>query len=233
MKLISKTLLFTFLLICFSAFVNAATIHGTVYDLSLNYAEGARVEINTTPKQQIIAKDGTYSFDVANGYYKLEAKLMDSGRLIASEEEEFLVRGRGDFIVDFILFPAFEEEDDITQNLDIIFPESNGNGLSFFWVVLIIIAIIIVALLFKYLSNKKDKKNTVQNVSDKKPDESDLDNLIKIIKEQDGRTTQKDIRKQIPLSEAKISLMIAELEHKGIIEKIKKGRGNIIILRKK
>ena len=60
----------------------------------------------------------------------------------------------------------------------------------------------------------------------------DLNDVIDIIKKEGGRTTQKDIRKQIPLSEAKISLMIAELEHKGVIEKIKKGRGNIIILKK-
>ncbi len=63
--------------------------------------------------------------------------------------------------------------------------------------------------------------------------DNDLEQLTKIIKQEGGRTTQKDIRKQIPLSEAKISLMITELEHKGVIEKIKKGRGNIIILKKK
>ena len=34
------------------------------------------------------------------------------------------------------------------------------------------------------------------------------------------------------MSEAKISLMIAELEHKGLVEKIKKGRGNIVVLKK-
>ena len=56
--------------------------------------------------------------------------------------------------------------------------------------------------------------------------------ILKILIQEGGRTTQKGIRKQIQLSEAKISLMIAELEHKGIIEKIKKGRGNIIILKK-
>ena len=61
---------------------------------------------------------------------------------------------------------------------------------------------------------------------------NDLDALIKIIKQEGGRATQKDIRKNMPLSEAKISLMIAELQHKGTIEKIKKGRGNIIILKK-
>ncbi|PIU72321.1 hypothetical protein COS79_03525, partial [Candidatus Woesearchaeota archaeon CG06_land_8_20_14_3_00_33_13] len=59
------------------------------------------------------------------------------------------------------------------------------------------------------------------------------DGIIKIIKDNKGRVTQKEIRKQIPLSEAKISLMITELEDKGIVKRIKKGRGNIIILSKK
>ena len=53
-----------------------------------------------------------------------------------------------------------------------------------------------------------------------------------MLKEEGGRATQKAKRKEIQLSEAKISLMIEELEHKGIVEKIKKGRGNIIILKK-
>ena len=60
-----------------------------------------------------------------------------------------------------------------------------------------------------------------------------MNTIIRIIKENKGRITQKDIRKQIPLSEAKISLMITELEDKGIVKRIKKGRGNIIILSKK
>ena len=59
----------------------------------------------------------------------------------------------------------------------------------------------------------------------------ELQQVIEFIKTQEGRTTQKDIRKQFPLSEAKISLMIADLENRKIVEKIKKGRGNIIILK--
>lgn len=58
-----------------------------------------------------------------------------------------------------------------------------------------------------------------------------LVSVLKIIKKS-KRITQKDIRKQVPLSEAKISLIVSELEHKGIIEKIKKGRGNILVLKK-
>jgi len=50
------------------------------------------------------------------------------------------------------------------------------------------------------------------------------------LKKEGGRMTQKEIRKHINLSEAKISLVIAELEDSGKIKKIKKGRGNILIL---
>ena len=51
------------------------------------------------------------------------------------------------------------------------------------------------------------------------------------MKQKHKRTTQKEIRKIIPLSEAKISLMITDLESRDLIKKVKKGRGNIIILK--
>ena len=56
------------------------------------------------------------------------------------------------------------------------------------------------------------------------------DKILTMLKEH-KRLTQKEIRKDIPLSEAKISLIISEMEHKGLVEKIKKGRGNIIVLK--
>jgi uncharacterized membrane protein len=45
-----------------------------------------------------------------------------------------------------------------------------------------------------------------------------------------GRITQLDLRKALPYSEAKVSLMITDLENRGIVKKIKKGRGNVLIL---
>ena len=62
----------------------------------------------------------------------------------------------------------------------------------------------------------------------------ELKKIIDVLKEHGGRATQKDIRKKYPsLSEAKISLMITELQHKDIVQKVKKGRGNIIWLKRK
>jgi uncharacterized membrane protein len=56
-----------------------------------------------------------------------------------------------------------------------------------------------------------------------------LNQVFNLIKKE-KRITQKDIRKNFDLSEAKISLIISELEDKKLIKKIKKGRGNIIII---
>ncbi len=81
-----------------------------------------------------------------------------------------------------------------------------------------------------------EESQKISNVTQIPPNaislDSDLQQVIAIIHSQDGRTTQKDIRKQLPWSEGKVSLMISELESKGLIEKIKKGRGNIIVLKK-
>jgi len=75
-----------------------------------------------------------------------------------------------------------------------------------------------------------DNSDEEQKVAKPLSSGSDLKDLMDFIRKEEGRTTQKDIRRQFPLSEAKISLMIAELEDKGLIKKIKKGRGNIIVL---
>ncbi len=57
----------------------------------------------------------------------------------------------------------------------------------------------------------------------------DLKELYDIILKKGGRITQKDLRKEVIYGEAKVSLMIADLEDRGLIKKIKKGRSNIII----
>ncbi|MBI4441409.1 hypothetical protein HY639_04530 [Candidatus Woesearchaeota archaeon] len=83
----------------------------------------------------------------------------------------------------------------------------------------------------KTLQQEPQKENPPELGEQKQEQKDELQEIIDYIKAADGRMTQKDLRKKFPSSEAKISLMLAELEHRGLIEKIKKGRGNIIILR--
>ena len=200
-----------------------ATIYCTIYDYSLEKAKDARVEINTEPKQLYISKNGSYAFNVPNCEYAIEAKQYIGSLLKASAAENITIKDNGVYVLDLVLFPAIGEGE-LEEDIDINdpFEERKLNTA-------IILASIILIILF-FVAYTKSKSKAKAN--DKKQEDYDLERVIKILKEEGGRTTQKAIRKEIPLSEAKISLMIAELEHKGIVEKIKKGRGNIIILKK-
>jgi len=64
---------------------------------------------------------------------------------------------------------------------------------------------------------------------DKLPE--DLKEIIEILEKLGGRMTQIDLRGRLNCSEAKVSLMITDLEDRGLVRKVKKGRGNIILLR--
>jgi len=77
------------------------------------------------------------------------------------------------------------------------------------------------------------------NHEDKKADEKILeeekdpkDKIYEFIKQKGGRVTQREIRNNFPVSQATISLILTELENDGKLKKIKRGKGNIIILNK-
>ena len=211
-----KKLLFliTFLLIL--PITQAAIIHGNIYDIELNTAKDTILRINTIPEQTFVAKDGSYSFTVSEGKYTITA-IYESNYKKYSISQQIQVVDEGDYILDLILFPDLSEEQDILdQDIDLENPYQEK--ISYLWYVGFILIIVIITILFKL---QKPKPKEEDDITKK---------VLKFIKDNGGRTTQKDIRKKFPMSEAKISLVITELEHKNKIKKIKKGRGNIIIL---
>lgn len=225
-----KKLIFLLALLLFSQIVLAVTIHGTVYSPYLEKLEGAIVLINTSPKQTYVAINGEYSFNVPAGSYKIEAVSREDENLYFLEQN-ITVTSEGDYVVDLILFSDFSDMEEI--GLDIDLPEIEKSGPDYKPLVLVIIAALAIAFYGYRWYKKKYKKPEPEKPKTKEPAEitADLKKLIEFIIEHDNRVTQKDIRKEFPLSEAKISLMLAELESKGKIQKIKKGRGNIIILK--
>ncbi len=207
----------------------AAQLHGTIYDLSLDKVSGVVVELNTVPQQRIISTDGTYSFNVNPGNYKITAKQVAQNLTLAKAEEKIQIVNEGDYNLDLFLYPSFEEEESLLNSTGINIDDGTTKKLFLPLLVLVIIllAALISLIIFVYLKlNKRPAQTSIQAIDD------DLEKVIQIIKSEGGRATQKEIRKQLPLSEAKVSLIITELEAKGLIEKIKKGRGNIVILKK-
>ena len=190
--------------------VYASTIHGTVYDLSLKPVKDVIIEVDSQPPQKLVSKDGTYSFSLEKGSYTIKAETISAEKSLV-EERITIVDDNGNYVLDLFTLPEQIEQK----------PE-NPNILWY------IIPAIIIGILILFIFKKKKPKIEIKENEQKR---TDLDNLIKIIKDNGGRITQKELRKHFPLSEAKVSLMITELESKGKIEKIKKGRGNIIILK--
>jgi uncharacterized membrane protein len=131
------------------------------------------------------------------------------------------VKQDGVYRIDLILFPVIESEiiEESQEEIlkDEYFEESN-DYLPLF--ILSIIVLMIIILIFVIRLKKEEKR--LEKADDY------LTKIVNIL-EREKRVTQKQIRKEVPLSEAKISLMISELESEGIVEKIKKGRGNILI----
>jgi uncharacterized membrane protein len=207
--------------------VFGAVIHGTVYDFELNVLSDTIVEINTSPRQQLVAKDGAYSFSVSAGTYSLKARHEKSG---SDVDENISVASEGDYVLDLILLPSFEPDESLIIEEPEIMEEIVKEKPAFQWVLWLLVFIILAFIVYR-MSKKPVRvveKEIIKEVKEVAVAE-ELQKVMDFIEQQDGRTTQKDIRKSFPYSEAKISLMIDELESKGLVKKVKKGRGNVII----
>ncbi len=248
------------LLLVFLVSINvcqAAIIKGEIYDPDLNKMTG-RVEIwvDSYPRQYMVSTDGTYSFFLLVGEYTINAKYEERGRVKYEAEEKIVIRDQGEFIYDIVMHSVVDEEESMFNETTTKTPLFENRGILLFIIIgfVFLVSIVLVVIV---LNKRKKKQEDVINLDTTKVDNvepenpkddqrkddeikreiekeipENLDGVLKVIKQSGGRTTQKDIRKKIPLSEAKISLMITELEHKGIVERIKKGRGNIIIMKK-
>jgi len=222
------SLVFLFLLVSIALVqcINAAEIYGTVYDMSLNPAMDAVIEINSVPKQTKILKDGTYSFTLPIGNYVIKATHVSNYNVYSAEENISIVDD-GRYILDLIVFPDLSEESELLLlgediSLEDIYEEEEQ---AFPWLYIILVIIIMIAVVI-FVKKRKTKEKILEEEIDPK------DKIYEFIKQKGGRVTQREIRKNFPVSQATISLILTELESEGKLKKIKRGKGNIIILQK-
>ena len=223
-----KTIFMLFLFLFFIDIAYAATIHGSVYDMYYDRVDKGVVEVDSTPIQRHVAEFGDYSFTLPAGTYNIKVTYLADNFTKFTDTEKITVVDEGDYVLDLIVFPSFEEEEEIlteTESIEVpdIYVDERDTGVVY---VLLMLLIVVLAFLVYFFLRKKKPYMPKKEVM-----EDDLKKYIDFIKKH-KRLTQKELRKQFPLSEGKISLIVTELEHKGLVEKIKKGRGNIIIWKK-
>ncbi len=212
------------LLLLFPSVIADVIIHGTVYDFALEELPDSVVKISTSPEQVFVAKNASYSFSVPPGDYVLSAKHDKSDSVIS---ENISAISDGVYVLDLILLPSLESEDFLlSREADVPFVEDIVQDKPIAqWLVWIVVFIILAFVVYKISRKQKVAEKIVKEVVVA----DELKGILDFIVKQGNRTTQKEIRREFPFSEAKISLMIDELESKGLVKRIKKGRGNIVL----
>lgn len=214
-------IVFTLLFIAPSVF--GVELKGSIYDENLDVTKNVLVTINTTPEQRILATQGSYSFNLQEGTYSLNAEYASQGRNY-SIEEIITITQEGTFVYDLFLIPGLDEDlfynefDDLPEPPVVDNTETAQNGLKAILFRLVGVAAL---LLFIYLIWKFSRKSVEEF------DELSL-RILRELKNNDNRMTQKELRMRFSESEATISLALSDLESQGKITKIKKGRTNII-----
>ncbi len=242
-------LLFIFLILCSSPVFPASISGSAHYWDTLEPASQMVFSINTTPVQTIVSLEGAYSFTVGPGTYAVSAKKMEKGQVSFEDSSEITVLSDvGEYRIDFILFPSddyFSEELDFSgENEGLV--ELPKEGAPENSSLAIIPALLAGAFLIAFIANRKNSqafskgatKRSPKGKQTKKrlPRESpkgtpkEAEEILRIIREAGGRMSQRDLRKALPYSEAKASLIVSELDARGIVKKYKRGRTNLLVL---
>lgn len=227
-----KKLILVVFLLLITPLVSAAKIQGTIYDFTIQRMPNSIIEINTEPIQRYVSTDGKYSLEVPPGKYTIVAKYPATGETQLGDIEEITIEQEGEFNIDLFLLDDLSDLEEYYDDTDIDPDLLDFSEQRIYWEYYSLIGLLIlIGLIILYTKfSKKTKKETLVIQEEKKEDLKELPKKILEFIEKEERVTQKDLRKKFPYSEAKISLVIAELEHENKIKKIKKGRGNIIII---
>lgn len=221
-----RQLLFLLLVILLSSFCFGATISGDIYSIDLELVDNAVVEVNSVPVQRMVAKNGSYSFNLEPGDYTITAKMISEEEFM-TKENITIVSNDGYYTLDLFLFyelTDYVEDVDITVDKDFNYTSQIVVG-----IVLLVIALFILVIF--YYSNKRERKKYVAVETKKESlDDKIKSDLIHLLKINGNMMTQKNIRKNFDYSESKISLIIKDLEKEGKLHKEKRGTVNYIKL---
>jgi uncharacterized membrane protein len=237
-------------------FSSAAKIYGEIYNIELEPV-GALVKINTTPEQKAFVH-GNYSFDVPPGVYMLEAFSVEKG-VVYSDSELLKIEQEGNYRVDLILMETDEELflndtelNSIIELLNLISEEKKTNWKAIAIAIAIFIFVVLAIVVVKLRKRKKAKrlrkgkarrkeKEKVKEAKGAETREESKEKILELLRtdtfkkqvidilQKERRILQRDLRKKLNVSEAKLSLLVSELEAEGKVKKIKRGRTNILI----
>ncbi|RXA19957.1 MarR family transcriptional regulator [Methanosarcina sp. MSH10X1] len=270
-----------------------ATIHGATYAWdTLESLNDTVIDINSNPPQSIVAKNGTYSFELGPGDYIITARYYRNRTILYSKQTTLKIEDEGNYVFDLLLYPVSENQaiEKIGDKTDYASdenpaekPRTGSSTISYLPVALIFLFLLgggyklsrkrseikrsrsqaeksdTTGIMAKILhrspgSGVKPESRNIREATSaagsvtepvtetadnseieiaalkKLPLSADLCEVLDIIRGHKGRISQKHLRSRLVYSEVKVSLLLSELEKRGLIKKLKHGRENIVVL---
>ena len=222
------------LLVLITCIANAYTISGKIYDSNLQPVNTALVQI-TQPKQITLATNANYTFNLSKGEYEIQVAAVVNNKNLTYKDN--ITIENSDVTYDIILIEnqvIDNSLNQLTQSLNENYsvnyqkPQEN-NQFDYAPFALLLLAALIAIFAFK---NKKPKPTTNLTTHNEslileKADEY-KEQILSLLDKQGGAASQKELRSELPWSEARVSIELTELEKQGRIKRVKTGRANLI-----
>ncbi|MDD5340067.1 MAG: hypothetical protein PHV13_02350 [Candidatus ainarchaeum sp.] len=187
---------------------SAAFVHGSIYSGDLQKVNSTLIRVDGPFSYQLVTDKANYSIYLPEGNYTISASVYDQSGNTALYAEEAVKVGGEDQTMDLVLRPAWPMT---------------------YTVALLVIFIIACAFLWARRPSGPPRPRQEAPAARKtaEPDE-DAEAVLRALDGFEGRATQKELKESLGFSDAKLSLILSELESLGKIRKFKRGRGNII-----
>lgn len=176
-------------------------VYGDIYENNLEKLNKTVISIEGGFSYQLVTDKANYSIFLPEGEYTISASATDSSGNALRAEERIKV-GPEDQRIDLVLKPMM----DVGQ-------------------IAILAAFLLVVMVFLWSNRHWDMKPKPQP---KMELDGDAKSVLKVLDGFEGRATQKELKETLKFSDAKLSLILTELEHMGKIKKFKRGRANIV-----
>lgn len=190
----------------FSNLLSAAYVYGTIYKGNFEQINRTIIHVEGSFSYQLVTEKANYSIFLPEGEYKISGQSNDQdGNPILYGEEKINVGGT-DQRVDLILKPI---------------------GFNLVFLVPIILLLVVAAWFFAKSRGKQVSAGQIQVQKTAELD-NDAKSVLRALDSFEGRATQKELKETLKFSDAKLSLILTELEYSGLVKKFKRGRANII-----
>lgn len=212
----------------------ASFIYGDIYSNNLEKLNKTLIKIDGRFSYQFVTEKSNYSIFLPDGEFNITASNFDNnGELVLYSKEQF-------------------KAGDKDQKIDLVL--NSVGKFNFDWIVTLGVLLISITLMFLvvlWFDSKKqgiiikipeikipDLENSVISKqlsiskSEIQTESAELDQdaklILSILESLENRATQSELKDKTNFSDAKLSLILSELEQLGKIKKFKRGRGNII-----